>query len=312
VADEQFDGDQARQYLLGLLPDEAQSRFEEAFLADENRFEAVLACEDTLVDDYVAGRLAAGDRQRFEERFLSTPGRRRRVAVAREVMAHLSGGRWPGLGRLRDAWRSWQVVVRARPALFRLAASGAVLLVFGAGIWLAAERERLRSELARVAAGQDRALARAERLEAASAARDAANRELAAQLAGERAERSARQGAEKQNRAVASFVLATGLVRGAAGSQRLLIPRAVETVELQLPVPRGERYPAYQVGIATPERVSVWGATGLTSQSVGAATVVVARVPAAVLAGDCILMLSGLGSAGPEELASFVFTVVRR
>lgn len=76
-----------RRYLLGELPEADRTTLEERYFQDEELFESVREAEHALVDDYVAGRLGAGDHASFERHYLSTPGHVERVAVARALAA---------------------------------------------------------------------------------------------------------------------------------------------------------------------------------------------------------------------------------
>lgn len=76
-----------RRYLLGDLPESEANSLEQQYFTDSEAFDQVWAVENDLVDDYVAGRLAAGDRGRFERRYLASPRHRERVATARALRA---------------------------------------------------------------------------------------------------------------------------------------------------------------------------------------------------------------------------------
>lgn len=67
------------QYLLGELPDDEQSRYEEAYLTDDAVFAQLLAIEQELIDRYVCGALPASQRAHFESYFLRSRHRQQRV-----------------------------------------------------------------------------------------------------------------------------------------------------------------------------------------------------------------------------------------
>jgi len=76
-----------RGYLLGVLPDHASERIEQAYFARDEMFETVAAAERDLIDDYLAARLSPPERSRFETRYLASPRHRQRVAIARALRA---------------------------------------------------------------------------------------------------------------------------------------------------------------------------------------------------------------------------------
>lgn len=115
-----FDDQSARRYLLGELPEDEAAALEEACFTSQDAFERVRGVEDDLLDDYVAGDLAAGERQRLEARLLRSARQRERLTAARAL--HLAGGQ-----RSRSEARGpvrWRSAVRLVGALAALALVG--------------------------------------------------------------------------------------------------------------------------------------------------------------------------------------------
>jgi hypothetical protein len=81
----QPDASTIRRYLLGELSEAEALSLEERYFADPEAFEQVWAVENELVDDYVAGRLGAEERDQFERHYLSSPRHRERVAAAKAL-----------------------------------------------------------------------------------------------------------------------------------------------------------------------------------------------------------------------------------
>ncbi|MEP6900992.1 MAG: hypothetical protein ABJA66_04530 [Actinomycetota bacterium] len=79
-----------RPFLLGEMPAEARSAFEEKFIADESLFEQISIAEDELIESYLRGTLSPAEKISFEREFLSTEPRRRRVRFARTMLAKLA------------------------------------------------------------------------------------------------------------------------------------------------------------------------------------------------------------------------------
>lgn len=117
-----------RRYLLGDLDEQENKAVERQYFEDEARLDSVSAAEETLIDDYLAGRLSADDRAGFERVYLASPHHRRRVAVVRALGAAaamrtpVAAPRWVS----RATWYAG------------LAAAAALLLA--AGLWLAGDR----------------------------------------------------------------------------------------------------------------------------------------------------------------------------
>ncbi len=88
--------DLIRKYLLDALTDDERSRVEEAFFANDNAFDDMLAVEDELFYEYQQNELNVSEQQVFKQKFLRTREDRDRSAFAGafiEASADLSRGR---------------------------------------------------------------------------------------------------------------------------------------------------------------------------------------------------------------------------
>jgi hypothetical protein len=85
----------ARRYLLGQSSEEECAAIERQYFADATALDRIAAVEDDLVEDYLAGRLAADERDGFEKHYLASPQHRTRVETIRRLIA------MPGEGRRR-------------------------------------------------------------------------------------------------------------------------------------------------------------------------------------------------------------------
>ena len=61
-----------RAYLLGTLDADRRTQFEERLLREQEVYEELIATEEGLIDEYVAGNLSALDQQQFEKHFAIT------------------------------------------------------------------------------------------------------------------------------------------------------------------------------------------------------------------------------------------------
>ncbi|MDQ3088932.1 MAG: hypothetical protein M3Q78_10085, partial [Acidobacteriota bacterium] len=75
-----------RRFLLGEMPEDKRTAFEEKFVTDEGLFKQMRVVEDELIESYIRGTLSAVEKEKFERSFLSTEPRRRRVVFARTML----------------------------------------------------------------------------------------------------------------------------------------------------------------------------------------------------------------------------------
>ncbi len=80
-----------RDYLLGRLPEDGQSRVEEKLMADDEFFAQFLAEEDELIDDYLRGLLKPDEIYSFERHFLVAPERRQRLSFVQSLHQYVNG-----------------------------------------------------------------------------------------------------------------------------------------------------------------------------------------------------------------------------
>jgi len=85
--------EQITAYLLGELPEEAQSAVERDFLVDDSAYERMLIAEDELAYDYVERRLTPDRRGRFEATIGATERGRANVEMARLLLDELKRSR---------------------------------------------------------------------------------------------------------------------------------------------------------------------------------------------------------------------------
>ncbi len=123
--------DLVRRYLLGDLTTTEQKGIEENLMIDHASLEELEAAEDELSDDYLAGKLTAGERFRFEQHFLSTPEREQKLKFARVFHRYAASQKSleavsPARLTTAPAFPGWPV---------RIALFVALAIVVG-GVWL--------------------------------------------------------------------------------------------------------------------------------------------------------------------------------
>ena len=123
-----------RSYLLGELSEDELQKVEQRVMSDDHFAERVSIIEDSLVEDYIEGKLAGPDRTSFEKLLLSTPQGSEQVRFTQALKEYSS----------RIAAPSPVVKMPAHPRrtifgapAWALAAAALVLVMIGAGIWRA-------------------------------------------------------------------------------------------------------------------------------------------------------------------------------
>ena len=107
-----------RAYLLGTLDDREASELEAGYFTDPGRLERIRRAEQTLIEDYLKGRLAVADRERFELKYLKVPELAKTLEEVRERLLHAG-----------PAPRAWS------GSAFRLALVCAAVLLMIAASW---------------------------------------------------------------------------------------------------------------------------------------------------------------------------------
>lgn len=139
-----------RQYLLGRLPDDRQTRVEEEFMIDDEIFTHLLVEEDEIIDDYLRGSLDSAERDSFEHYFLAAPERRRKLAFAQSFHAYIDAHSREPQDRQEPAaeswWRKWFGGDDASNVGFFPYAAVAVVALIGllGGIRMFQQMERLK------------------------------------------------------------------------------------------------------------------------------------------------------------------------
>jgi hypothetical protein len=292
---------EAIRYLLGELTEAEQARLEERFFHDSELSELLSETEDDLIDQYVREELSAREREAFEHRFLISQRRREKVGFARALL-QVERATPAAVVYSQKPLSWWQRMLSAlrapRPALSYSLAAAALLFLVG-GLWLFSEVRQLRREVTQMAAERG---AR-ERSDELAAQKEKLEQELA-QLK----QPADLPGNEARAAVTLAFILAPGS-RSGEGPKNLILPRAVQTVRLQLNLNSGEEYRAYQVRLQTAggERIRSWNQ--LKASSARGERAVFITVPAELLRTGVQyeLTLSGVASSGLTEALGYYY-----
>ena len=131
-------------YLLGTASEEEQAQLEEKFFADDDLYQQLKALEDELRYEYARGGLTDAERRAFEARFVTTAEERRKVELAKEVLAKVREVA-PVTAKV-SVWHSLASLFAA-PRL-AMAASALAIVMIAAGSWFAIQTVQLRQEVA--------------------------------------------------------------------------------------------------------------------------------------------------------------------
>lgn len=185
-----------QQYLLGTLADETEAmRLEERLLCEDSLYEQILILEEELIDDYLDGTLTDHDKQNFERYFMAAPERFQKLESARALRRRLAARKTHNAQPQISRPKSWAWLFRPFPALTSLKAAAAMLLVMGAGFagwrifFYQSDAEKNLAVLKQAYGAQRTVEARIVEFEHVPLTRGKSDRDSAATLARDRAER---------------------------------------------------------------------------------------------------------------------------
>ena len=270
------DDDELVRYVLGLLPEEARQRLDEASIADDEVAARLHAAETNLVDSYVRGQLSGATLERFESYYLSSPRRREQVRLAADFLGAVD----------RSVTRAEPVPVtsRGRWTAFAPIAAAAALAIAVGGAFLF-QPGRPQTQLAEVAPGSEaveRAAAPPEGTPAAPPARIVA-------------------------------VVLPPPTRSVAPVPTLALPAGVDRVRFELQLEMND-FPSYRVGLQDPAtRRILWRSDWIAPRASADQVSLPVVVPANLLAAQHYsLELTGRDAGGRAEvIGSYTVQVVR-
>jgi tetratricopeptide (TPR) repeat protein len=124
-----------RSYLLGGVTEEDRQWIEERLLADDDFIDYLSLVEDEIIDDYLFGTLARGERERFENRFLIPTERKRKLELAKRLIKYASHTRAEIAGKPTVGIILVGLIQKLFTPWWKTAAAGIVLLVAGFFVW---------------------------------------------------------------------------------------------------------------------------------------------------------------------------------
>jgi hypothetical protein len=283
------DDDELVRYVLGLLPDEARQRLDEASMVDDEVAARLHTAETDLVDSYVRGQLSGAILERFESYYLSSPRRRENVRLAGDFLGAVD----------RSVTRAEPATAPTPPrwtAFARIAAAAA--LAIGVGAAFLFQSARPRTQLAQVTSGSEAVDRRPSEAASVSPSPSAS-----ASPEGKRAASPTR---------IVALVLPPP-TRSVAPIPTLAMPPGVDRVRFELQLEAND-FPSYRVGLQDPAtRRILWRSDWIVPRAPADQVSLPVVVPANLLAAQHYsLELTGRDAGGRAEvIGSYTVRVVQ-
>ena len=252
-------------YLLGELPDAEAERLDERSVTDDAFAQRLRLLEDDLVDRYARGESVGVPRERFERVRHASPYLQRKVQFAEALHD------WTVKGHAdRTDWRRWAL------------AAAAVVLIAAAG-YLARTNQRLRTEVAQLAARQ--------------MVVEQQNAQLQRQL-----ESPPVQGVTPSAPVTATFVLRPPR-RGPESEAAVAVGKDATQVTFRLEV-ESDAYPRFWAALKdVASGAIVWRSPDVDAEPAGANRIATIVVPAGILRPErYVIELTGVAKSGASEL----------
>ena len=300
-------------YLLGSCSEDERARVEAHFFENDDTFARLRQLEEEVIERHLRGELTEEERAQFEREYGRPPRRQRLLfTLALRKLIATSMGADPvraTTGEPAVTKRSMRKWLGIQPISLRFAfAAASVVLAVGLSL-LIRQTGQLRSSLASARTEEQRlrqqneaTLQRATELERTAAT-------LTRELSLERAAQSRASGSPVSPRpVVATFVLSPGLVRAGREASRLVIPRSVDQLRLQLDLDNLPDYKSFRVELRTSAGDMEWSEDVVRPRATAGGRAIVLTVPAAVVGpGEHELTLRGLVEPGRFEDASHYY-----
>jgi len=187
----------------------------------------------------------------------------------------------------------------------------AAMLMVALGLWMVVRNRQLARQVDSFQANQTAEEKHRQELEARVRDLQALNGQLSGEL-----ERQRIDSQSKSSRAASfvAFVLTPGMVRGTDEPARIVVPRDIDQIRLQLDLENVGEYLSYRGELRTAGGQLLWSQDGLPSRSTAWGKAIVLTIPSVVLGpGEHELTLRGLVSRGKfEDSGYYYFSVIKR
>lgn len=325
-------------YLLGDLSEDEKTRMEEAFFADDSKFEAVEVAEDELIDAYVRNELSPEEQLQFKAKIQTSLRLMGRVNFAQilaekansSLSTEVEGSNQPVLSPASPAAKPktpwWKGFFAQQPA-WRMMIAACGLFIVVAGVVLVSGRLYLRHESERLAAERAAYQHQREQLEKLSTEQRTRAEQLAAELQRAQDQRAQDlksieelQQALKLKEAgtrqsllgtLATVFLTPGSVRSSGtGQPELVVGPETKLARLQLALEKND-YPTYNATIKTADEAEVFRKNGLKSLNTPSGPQLRLSLPSQRLTpNNYIVHVDGVTASGQvESVNDYAFRV---
>lgn len=128
-----------RQYLLGKVDDEERERIEKLFLTDSQARDRVLSAEQDLIEDYLEDSLTTEDKKIFLSHYAQTPEQQRKLRINKSIRE------WAlteaQAGSVSSSMARFLERLRAKPTFIVPIAAAILVAIVIAAIWFNNRRE---------------------------------------------------------------------------------------------------------------------------------------------------------------------------
>ncbi|HEX6189930.1 MAG TPA: hypothetical protein VFZ40_17770 [Pyrinomonadaceae bacterium] len=322
-------------FLSGQLSEEERNAVEERFLADDDYFAQLLVMEDSIVDDYVLGRLTDEDRRNADLLFRSSLLEKREVKFTEDLIASLRRAREAKEERQRQKkkatldngeivipktspWLQSQASLnliatglRGLPRALSLSAGLIALLLVGGATYFLFQYRRQTRELVVQRAALERNVQEA-REELRKEMQDSS--ELGKRLDLEnkmraQAEEALAQLRNREPKSVASVILLPTSFERGGGAKTVSLSGNATLLRLLLEVPSTPAYPTYNVLIKTYDGREVWSRDSIPASQIKQNKLSFVLSSSVFPYNDYRIELLGVSDGASQVVADYAFKV---
>lgn len=306
-------------YLLGLATKEERTQVEERYFSESEYFDQLLTLEDSLIDDFVTGRMPVKQRSAFKEAFRL---RKADVRFARVLIQGVTKKKpdtpiTAGFVNPIPAQRSLRRTLSE--SRFSLAIAAAALVLLAISLALAFRSQLLRNRLSDSEAVLSELKEQnddvQQRLRQEQSLRESSARELEIErnkriAADSRLQKIERPDSPNAFSDAVNVVLGAAFIpRGTGIAREIRVAENIRWLRFEVSVKRFSKYESYRISIKPAGQKTAVERTSL--KAAGAAPIVVTTIPANELKpGDYILTLYGEKTGlEPAELEQYSFRI---
>ncbi len=269
-------------YLLGNLPESEEIRLEEEYLANSDAQDRLAAVEDDLVEAFLEGQLSARERKQLEARFLASRRGRRKLELAKSLMALAS---------------QQKPVPEPRPSPFYplrwVFTTAALLLVFALGWWMSVKMRQSSTS---------------ERAASQSSGTNAQKGPVAAPT---QTPVSTANPPENTRPTMIAYIVLSPVARNTDQSARLTIPQGARTVQIQLDL-EADHHRSYRATLLGAGDEPKWSKRHLKAESTSSGRGVVLSLPATLFEQGEYTILLNTDEDATRTVAEYIFIVQKK